>query len=272
MEYKDILQVADAWVRQAGELARKRFGSAVASRKEDQSIVTDVDHAVQAVLLDAIGREFPGDAVICEEELSEPHRHAEINTAQRCWIVDPIDGTRNYARNFPSFSVSVGVMEKGRPVIGMVYQPMTGQMYSAAAGQGAWLDGEDIKIRQTDGRVSHRALIAMPSVEKALPPSVHRWIDRCVFRNLGSTALHLGLLAAGAIDAVYSNRCRLWDIAAGVIIAEQAGARTISAIDGREFFPMDLENYAAEEMTFLAAGPQLLSRLWEEFRQDQSAG
>ena len=156
--------------------------------------MTDVDHAVQDILLERIGREFPSDAVITEETQKHPERHAAVGAAARCWVIDPIDGTRNYARGFPLFSVSVALMEAGRPVLGVIHNPMTGNMYSASAGGGAWLDGAPMKT--VDQPQSSGTLIGVPSARRAaLPEIIHRWIDRMVLRN-GST-LHLALVASG---------------------------------------------------------------------------
>ena len=106
-EYEEMGREAMAWVRAAGVIARDRFGKATVSHKADHSPVTDADHAVQAALQEAIARACPDDAVITEETQVDPERHASVKTARRCWVIDPIDGTRNYARSFPIFTLSV---------------------------------------------------------------------------------------------------------------------------------------------------------------------
>ncbi len=115
-EYESIRRNALPWVRRAGQIARRKFGSAVASRKADRSPVTDADHAVQEALQQEISKRFPADAVVTEETQRDPERHAALASAKRCWIIDPIDGTRNYARALPLYSVSVALVEDGRPV------------------------------------------------------------------------------------------------------------------------------------------------------------
>lgn len=247
------------WVRRAGILARERMHQAIASRKEDRSVVTDVDHAVQDMLLEAIAQRYPDDAVLAEETQKNPARHAAAASARRCWIIDPIDGTRNFVRKMPMFTVSVAMFEAGSPAVGLVYQPMTDQMYSASAGGGAWLQDEQIATREVFS--TSDLFIGLPSGrEEALPPPVHRWIDEMVMRATGSTALNLALLAAGCLDAVFASRCHLWDMAAGALLVEEAGA-LIRRYDGKPFFPIDLATYTSQATPFLAARRELLERL-----------
>lgn len=257
------------WVRAAGSMACEMFGRTTMTRKADSSPVTDADHAVQAALLDAIAREYPDDAVIAEETLAEPGRHAAVDRADRCWIVDPIDGTRNYARCYPSFTVSVALMEQGRPMVGLVYDPMRDHMYSASAGGGAWF--QDKRVHVANESLCRHTLIGMPSSRRgALAGVVHEWIDQMIMRNAGTTALHLAFLASGAMDAVYCDECKLWDVAAGMLLATEAGAKIIS-LTGEELFPVDLASYTSQQMPFLAAGPRTLAELWAEYQRASEA-
>ena len=263
-EYETICSRVREWVREVGVLARERQGRAVASRKADRSVVTDIDHAVQDILLERIGRDFPADAAITEETQKAPGRHAAVGSAARCWVIDPIDGTRNYARGFPLFTISVGLMEAGRPVLGVIHNPMTGNMYSAFAGGGAWLDGAPMAA--VDRPMSGSTIIGVPSAREApLPGIMHRWMDRMVLRNTGSTALHLALVASGAMDAACSDDCRLWDIAAGAVIASEAGAIFVRPT-GEPHFPMDLASYTDQNVPFIVAGPALAAALVAEYQ------
>ena len=263
--YDAIRVTSGTWVRAAGSIACEMFGRTTTTRKADSSPVTEADHAVQAALLEEIARSYPNDAVIAEETLADPARHAPIDQADRCWIVDPIDGTRNFARCYPSFTVSVALMERGRPVMGLVYDPMRDHLYSASAGGGAWFD--DKRVHVADGPLSQHTLIGMPSSRRgALAGVVHDWIDRMIMRNAGSTALHLAFLSSGAMDAVYCDDCKLWDVAAGMLLATEAGAQ-IMPLTGVDLFPVDLTGNAKQPMPFLAAGPQTLAELWAEYQQ-----
>ncbi len=249
-------------------MARERMSSAVATRKADRSWVTDADQAVQDFLMAHIAREFPDDAVISEETQSDPQRHAALTRARRCWVIDPIDGTRNYVRRVPMFTVSVGLLLDGAPVVGFIYNPMTDQMYSAGKGAGAWLN--DAPIQAAEPAPGAELFVAVPSGrEEPLPPVVHGWIDRMVQRATGSTALNLALVASGAVDAAFGSRCRLWDIAAGAIIVEESGA-LVTDHQAASYFPMDLAARQAEPTPFLAARPELLHALLDELRHGLS--
>ncbi len=144
----ELCECAVDLARQGGRLAVQRLGEATASLKADRSWVTDVDHAVQALILDALAERFPDHAVVAEETLAEPDQHADASTATYCWVIDPIDGTRNYVRGFPVFSASVGVLCEGEPVAGVVYDPLTDRVYSATRGGGAYLNGKRIAVRE----------------------------------------------------------------------------------------------------------------------------
>jgi len=212
-DYEPIRREAMGWLRRAGAIACERFGASTSWAKEDRSPVTDADIAVQEALLADIARVFPHDAVIAEETQSAPQEHAAVGSADRCWVIDPIDGTRNYERSIPVFTIALALMEGGCPVVGLVYNPMTDRMYSGTAGRGAWLNDEPLVAAESPD--PDRICISIPtSAHEELPAVVHRWIDSMVVRNLGSTALHLALLATGSFDAVYCRKSKLWDIAA----------------------------------------------------------
>lgn len=260
--YEQIRQQSLVWIRQAGLIARERFGTAVTNRKPDDSPVTDVDLAVQDALLKAIATNYPDDAVITEETQADPTLHSAMASARACWVIDPIDGTRNYARAVPLFCVSVAMMEKGWPVVGIIYDPMTDRMYSASIGNGVWLN--DYRITMSGISDSPDVLIGSPSGQRhLLPAAVHLWLDKYKLRNTGSTALHLAYLATGSFDAVLVTEAHIWDIAAGFLLGHEAGVIT-RCLDGSELFPMTLPGDAQRELTFLSASPGMFKLLWDE--------
>lgn len=266
ISYDTIRRESLTWIREAGNIARTRFGRTTTSIKSDASPVTDADHAVQAALLDAIASRYPQDAVLTEETQADPGRHADIASAKRCWVIDPIDGTRNYARALPLYSVSVALMENGYPVVGVVHDPTSGDMYSAGAGGGAWLNDRRLP---RESPYSADVLIGIPSgTHHRLPAVLSPWLQRHRLRNTGSTALHLAYLAAGGFDAVYLGECHLWDVAAGWLVGHEAGVVTRSTRD-RPVCPVDLATEGHKEVAYLAARPAMLERLWAEL---QAAG
>ena len=302
-EYESVRREACRWVRDACAVARSHFGRTTASAKADASPVTEADHAVQDALQDTIARTFPGDAVVTEETQQRPGRHARLAAATRCWVIDPIDGTRNYARSIPVFSISLALLEEGRPVVGVVADPISEHVWSASKGAGLWRD----HVRYAPSPTAPSAtgwLIAAPSGQrKGLPASVHRWMDTYNVRNLGSTALHLVYLASGGFDAVFVSECHLWDIAGAWVMTEEMGmdvrsldgmgtdvrspgerderslgerderlhggmGRDERSLGGTLPFPMDLASEAGREITFLAARPEVMDRLWPELIGD----
>lgn len=254
------------WIREAGQIARDRMSVAIATRKADRSLVTDADQAVQDFLMDQIARRFPGDAVISEETQKDPQRHASVAKATRCWVIDPIDGTRNYVRRVPMFTVAVALLLDGSPNVGWIYNPMTDYMYSAAKGAGAWLN--DTRVGVAEGPTDGDVFVALPSGrEEPLPRVVHDWIDRMVQRATGSTALNMALVGSGAADAAFGNKSKLWDMAAGTIIVQEAGG-IVTDHAGREYFPMNLADYRGGPVPFLAARPDLLRQLLDEIQSE----
>lgn len=235
------------------------------SRKADASLVTQADTAVENVLIDAITRQFPHDAIIAEESTGRV-RGADPARAERFWIIDPIDGTRSFARCLPCFACSVAVADRHRPLAGAVVEAGTDAVFSAAAGQGAWRD--ETAVRVTDGALGD-VLVGVPSKHRvSLPGPVTIWLNKYVVRNYGSAALHLSLVAAGSLDAALVMECSIWDIAAAGLAVIEAGG-IVTDLAGRPVFPMDMTAQAAnaQRMSLLAAGPQYHAKLLAEIRQ-----
>ncbi len=239
--------------------ARGFFGNVTASRKADDSPVTEADHAAQATILDVIADDYPEHAVLTEEPVPEPDRHAPVAACEYCWIVDPIDGTRNFARGVGVWSTSVGVLREGRPVAGAIYDATTGRVYSASVGGGVWCGDQRITTvgRDIDGDTT----IAIASLHRRrMPLALQTWLERYQLRNLGSLCLHLVWVAADMVDAVYASECKLWDIAAGSLLIEEAGG-VVTDHKGRAIWPVDPAKYDDESLPILAGFPQTHSHL-----------
>ena len=235
------------------------FGKVTASRKADSTPVTAADHASQEAILYHVGQRFPRDAVLVEEEIARPRRHSALAGAERVWIVDPLDGTRNFARGVNVFAVSVAAMEAGRPVAGAIYDATSGLVYSASKEEGAFCNEQPMQMPPR--QIEQDATIALSSFRKrTTPPAVTAWMRRFLFRNHGSVALHLAWVAAGLLEAAYSLECKLWDIAAGALLVEAAGGLVTDG-DGRPRWPVDVVNYADEDLPTLAAMPAMHAEL-----------
>lgn len=237
------------WSREAGEIAVRRFGGARASRKADQSVVTDADLEIQDLILKRIHACYPDHAIIAEENTPQA---AGASLAGACWLIDPIDGTRNYARGFPVFCTSIALLDHGAPVVGVIYEPLSGRVYRGVAGGGALLDDQPLQCRGAGEGAEW--IIGIPTPKhRPLPEAIREdWPRRAVLRNTGSTALHLALVASAALDAAYGQEVRLWDIAAGAVLVAEAGGR-LTGPNGAALFPVEPAFDAGTDLAFLAA-------------------
>ncbi len=208
--------------------------------KSEHDVVTEVDHLSEELIIAALREAFPGDGILAEEsgrvDVVAPAGAPEVAAAdQRVWIIDPLDGTVNYANGIPVFCVSIGLAVGGRPALGVVYDPVRDELFTAQAGLGARLDGapihHPIKDKLSDCVVS----LALPRRgwgprERAIRKSIR------VSRSMGSAALALAYLGNGRFDAfVQAGGLSLWDICAAGLIAIEGGAR-LTALDGGEWF------------------------------------
>lgn len=295
----DLRLFAVELARLGGRTASRLFGKVTVRRKADNSPVTEADHITQDAILRAIADKFPDHAVLVEETLTNPERHAPLReekqaqrhegtearsggghaaptacslqpTASRasdyCWIIDPIDGTRNFARGVRVFGTSVAVLYRGVPVAGAVYDATSEVVYSAAAGQGAFREEEKLQLTAADPSdaatdAERETTIALGSFRrKPMPPFVGKWMSRYVTRNLGSTSLHFTWVAAGLIDAAYTNEAKIWDIAAAALIIEEAGG-VLASESNAPLWPFDVANYSGEDIHLLGSGKSLENEL-----------
>jgi len=219
-----MLELARRLATQAAEIALRDVGKPAIRYKPDKSVVTETDSAIQAMILDALADIYPDHAVIAEEVVTQSERHADRRDARFCWVIDPLDGTRNYVAGIPCFCTSIAVLDRGMPVVGVVAEHNVGNVYHATATGGAFLDDRPISAsRSISGRDQ---LVGIPSDKSPLTVAVlGKWITvpGLVTRNFGSIALHLAMVASGALDAALSVKGRIWDIAAGALIITEAG-------------------------------------------------
>jgi len=221
--------------------------------KAPRDIVTEADHASEALILEAIRDRFPGDAILAEE--SGEHRgHEGLQVAAsrgRSWIVDPLDGTVNYANGIPFFCVAVALVADGRPVVGVIHDPTRGETYAATADGPATLDGRPVTVSDKE-RISDFVVSlalggrAVASRSRAVRKAVR------IPRSMGSAALALAYVANGRFDAfVQQGGLSAWDVAAAGLIAEQGGA-TVTAFDGSPWLDLDR---GPKELGLVAAPP-----------------
>jgi len=268
---QEWLHFAEQLSHEASQIALKGLGNAKVSRKADRSVVTESDHAIQSLLLAAIARSYPDHAVCAEETIAHPESFPSRTEARYCWVIDPLDGTRNYTEGFRAFSTAIALLDRGVPIVAVVREHNLDQLLSAVQGEGTQCDGQP--VRAEDRPDGADVLVAIPSSKDAHAVAVIRnWSSTrgLVFRNLGSTALHLGLVASNVLGAVFSTRAKIWDIAAGVLLVNEAGG-TITDAHGNALTPFDLSADSQLDLPFLAGTPKTHARLLDTVRPTGSS-
>ena len=198
--------------------------------KGDADLVTIADRQSEALILEGIQKHFPGHDVIGEEG-------TRIDTGSDYkWYVDPLDGTTNFAHGFPVFAVSLAVEFRGRRAAGVVYDPTRDEMFSAALGHGADLNGDPIRVSTTARLKECLVGTGFPSHKRHQNPNIYFYHQITLkthgVRRAGSAALDLCNVASGRFDAFWEFNLNPWDTAAGVLIAEEAGGRVTNFAGG----------------------------------------
>jgi len=236
----EYLKTCEDAARAGGAVLVRLFGRVTAEEKRPADLVTAADlasqEAIARVLLDA----FPDHGFLGEEEMANVPAATNPSADAPRWIVDPLDGTTNYAHGVPFFSVSVALEHQGELLVAVVFDPLSGEAFTAAAGRGARLGGPPL---HTSGVASLSAALAAggfpPGVTQEAP-DVRAFLLALprfqALRRTGSAALNLAYVAAGRFDAAWSFSARTWDIAAGALLVREAGG----VVTGPRGAPFDL--------------------------------
>jgi len=246
-----LRDAAIALAREAGAVLREGYGRAHhPERKGRVDLVTEHDRRSERLLLEALARRFPGHAVLAEESGAHagrgrsgtPARGAggsvpvsEVDTRVR-WLIDPLDGTTNFAHNYPFFAVSIAAEVAGTLAAGAVYDPVRDELFAAAAGAGATLNGEAIRVSEVS-RVEDALLVTgfpYEHPERSLPAFQAFLMCAQGLRRDGSAALNLCYIAAARFDGIWESGLAPWDTAAGVLIVREAGG-TVTDFAGGPF-------------------------------------
>lgn len=230
VETADALAVADEAATRAAAVVREAYADPErgrASRKRPRDFVSEVDEEAEAAILEVLGRAFPGHAVLAEESGSTE------GEGRFRWVVDPLDGTTNFLHRFPAFAVSIALTESGRPIVGLVVDPLRGERFKARAGEGAVLarsEGTRRALAVTEPAEPTERLVATGFPFRH-PDQLDRYLSafRAVFervgdlRRAGSAALDLAYVAAGRVDGFWELGLNPWDTAAGELLVLEAG-------------------------------------------------
>jgi len=264
LDNKDLsrfLETAVTAARLAGQYAMEQINYVKSYAKSPSELVTDADSRCQQIIIDTIMQNFPGHGIVAEEGKDNKLFKQSPRGDDIWWVIDPIDGTNNYSQRIMNFAVSIGIIHQDRPVLGVIFEPSTDSMFTAAG------DGppqyNNIRISANDKDIDVFQTIG---VESLYADGVPSWITylmktlRC--RGLGTTAMHLAYVAKGSFVAAVVDKPKLWDITAGAFIAESAGA-VVTDWQGRPIWPVDMNNYTGQSFKTLAANKKVHKKLVE---------
>lgn len=197
------------------------------SRKRDGSVVTDADAALQDALRQALAETWPGIALLGEESSDQEQADAWAAGTGGLWVLDPLDGTSNFIAGLPFFSTSLAYLEEGEPRLGVVYDPVRDELFSAGRGAGAYLGDEPLRPREPG--VKLRQCLAAIDLKRLKPELATRLVTDPPYasqRSLGSVALDWCWTAAGRFHTYLHGRQKLWDFAAGYLVLTEAGGHS----------------------------------------------
>jgi myo-inositol-1(or 4)-monophosphatase len=237
-----LREAAIDFAREAGAIVREGYGRRHAPEHKGRiDLVTEYDRRSEAKLLSLIAARFPGHGVLAEESGA----HAGVSASRARWVIDPLDGTTNFAHNYPFFGVSVGVEVDGAVAAGAVYDPVRDEMFAAAQGGGATLNGQPVRVSGCE-RIEDALLVTgfpydvREHPERHLPLFQDFLVRAQGIRRDGSAALNLCYLAMGRFDGFWEGSLSAWDVAAGSLIVREAGGAITDyaggpfRIDGRQ--------------------------------------
>lgn len=222
-----MLNIAIRAARKAGNHIAKSLevkDKIEVSKKGYNDFVTNIDKEAEALIIDTIKSSYPDHSIIAEE-----NGHIEGKDSAVQWIIDPLDGTNNFVKGFPHFSVSIAVRINGRTEVACVYDPMLNELFTAQRGAGAQLNNARIRVNPLKDLQGTVLATGFPFKQKQHSESFMKivsalFVDCSDFRRTGSAALDLCYLASGRVDGYFELGLKPWDMAAGELIAREAGA------------------------------------------------
>jgi myo-inositol-1(or 4)-monophosphatase len=232
-------RVAVDAARAAGQLLhREHPGTRQVSYKgTSTNLVTEMDGRAEALVVDALLREFPDDGILGEEGSARPGRSG------RRWVIDPLDGTTNYAHGLPIYSVGIGLERAGLVQLGVVYDPTRDEMFVAERGGGAWLNERRLSVSTTEALDLSLLATGFPYDARTNPDNNLKEyaafaVRARAVRRLGSALLDLAYVAAGRYEGFWELTLGPWDVVAGTILVEEAGGRVTDLLGA----PLDIDH------------------------------
>jgi myo-inositol-1(or 4)-monophosphatase len=253
-QYEKELAIAEQAAHEAGSMVMGLFnGKYDVHEKSKNNPVTTADLEANRIIRDNIQKSFPQDGWLSEEDADNSRRLA----LKRIWVIDPIDGTKEFIEGVPQFAISIAFVVEGRPKIAIVYNPAKDRFYKAAAGQGAYLNDEVIRVSPRQDINGASLLVSRSEPQKKFQVLV----ERCDIRRVGSIAYRLAKVAGGDGDGTLTFRTiHEWDICAGVLMVEEAGGMVVDGEGKTMNFNRELPKHrgVVAANAGLAAGLQAL--------------
>lgn len=232
----DWLEAAERAARLGGRILLDWRSRITVTEKGRADLVTEADFASQQAIHDLLHEAFPGHGFLGEEGLARTY---DDDCPYR-WIIDPLDGTGNYVHGFPYFAVSIALEERGRLIVGVVYDPTRDELFAAGPDRPTTLNGSPVRPSVVSSLSGAMAVASLPVGTTRDDPAVRRFLDVLPLaqslQRTGSAALNLAYVACGRIDGFWSSSLKPWDMAAGHVLVERAGGKVTRA-DGR---PVDV--------------------------------
>ena len=221
------LSVAQEAAREAGRILMDHYGKLKndeVSRKGDYDWVTTIDRLSEEMIIRILKSAFPDHTILAEESAPETPR------GRMQWLIDPLDGTVNYIHRFPMFGVSIALMQEGTLQVGVVYDPIRQELFTALSGEGAWLNGSRIQVTKHPGLKEAMLATGFPfraqrHIELYLASFRQIFLRTGSIRRAGSAAIDLAYTACGRLDGFREMALSPWDMAAGVLLIEEAGGK-----------------------------------------------
>jgi len=233
----DLLDICESAARVGGQVLLDWAGRVTVREKGPADLVTEADLAAQQAVEDIIADAFP-DHLFVGEESAGDDLDADINADQCVWIVDPLDGTTNFAHEVPHYACSVAVAQRGVVLAATVFNPVTNECFTAGKGRGACLNGDPIRASAVEDLGGALVAVSFPprvGADSAAVKDLLRVFEVAqAIRRTGSAALNLCYVACGRYDAYWATETKPWDVAAGVLLVQEAGG-IVTALNGADF-------------------------------------
>lgn len=253
---ESILQDVKRWVREVGKIQRENLGKEnllVETKSTEVDLVTEIDKLSEQFFLQAISAKYPEHSILSEEAGEKGKEGAEYR-----WIIDPLDGTTNFAQGLPIFAISVALQYRQETVLGVIYIPMLDLLFEALKGGKAFVNGKRISVGAKSSFQECLLATGFPYDQSRNPDNNTNYFTHFVpltrgLRRLGSAAYDLANVAAGILDGYWELNLSIWDVAAGILLVEEAGGKVIRLKEKRGF-------------SLIAANPEIADKIHTEMK------